>query len=161
MTADKQQNNPRRTNGNLSGAQRASAVGANGAKRTPCAHFGLGPEGPVTRLPVCRSLIPANGKLAGLRVPAAPEIQSPDAPIPIWFAVLMATHCQARANGEDRDVSWGCISGRAVYTNRGAEVEIIEPLGVCLKGGHTVAVSWSPGETGYTVEVYRQFDCVA
>jgi hypothetical protein len=150
MTADKQQDNLPTTNPNPSADQMASAVGANGAKRLPV-YRSMGPA----------NLVPASGKLAGVRGPAGPEIQSPDAPIPIWFAVLMATHCQVRANGEDRDVSWDRISGRAVYTNRGSEAEIIEPLGVCLQHGHTVAVSWSPGETGYTVEVYGQVDCVA
>jgi hypothetical protein len=162
MTAHKQQPNPRRTKGNPIAARRDSGVEANGVKRTSsCAHFGSGPEEPACRLPVCRYLVPANIQLAGLRVPAPAEIQSPAVPIPIWLAALMATHCQVRANGEDRDVSWDCISGRAVYTNRGAEVEIIEPLGVCLQGGHTVVVCWIPGETTYTVEVFGEFDCVA
>jgi len=96
-----------------------------------------------------------------MRGSVTPEIQAPATPIPIWFAALMAIHCQARANGEERAVRWNCISGRAVYTNRGADVEFIEPLGVRLQGGHSVAVSWIPGETAYTVEVFRQFECVA
>jgi hypothetical protein len=162
MTADKQPHHPPSTNANPGGARRGSAGGANAESPTSLrGHFGSASEKPAARLPVCRSLVPANGKLAGLWVPSAPEIQPPAAPIPIWFAALMATHCQVRANGEDREVSWDCISGRAVYTNRGAEVEIIEPLGVCLRGGHTVVVCWIPGETTYTVEVFGEFDYVA
>jgi len=99
--------------------------------------------------------------LAELRKPAAPEIQQPPVGLPIWLAALLATRCQASANGQDHAVRWNCVSGRAVYTNRGAEVEAIEPLGVLLEGGHTVAVSWIPGATAYTVEVLRQLDCVA
>jgi hypothetical protein len=100
-------------------------------------------------------------KLAGFGGPVAAAIHSPADAIPIWFAALMATHCQVRGSGEGRDVSWDCVSGRAVYTNRGAEEETIEPLGIRLQGGHSVAVSWTPGETSYTVEVFRQLDCVA
>jgi len=43
----------------------------------------------------------------------------------------------------------------------GPATEMIEPLGVKLKGGHTIAVSWVPKETAYTIEVFRQFDCCA
>lgn len=142
MTANKQQQNPRRRNGNLNGTR-------------------LRQEKAVPRAGVCRAVGAANGKLAGILDSAGPEVQSPATPVPIWFAALMATQCQAKANGEDRDVRWDCVSGRAVYTNRGPEMEVIEPLGVCLQGGHTLAVSWIPGETAYTVEVFRQFGCVA
>jgi len=110
--------------------------------------------------PVCRTPA-ASGKLAGFGRPATPAVQIPATPLPIWFAALLATHCQAKAGGEGRDVRWHCVSGRAVYTNDGVEAETIEPLGVCLQVGHTVAVSWTPGETAYTVEVFRGFDCVA
>jgi hypothetical protein len=43
-----------------------------------------------------------------------------------------------------------------VYTNAGHEDERIEPLGVRLTGGQTLAVSWMPGETAYTFEVYGE-----
>jgi hypothetical protein len=79
-------------------------------------------------------------------------------PIPIWLAALIASRCQAVASGEDHMVRWDHVSGRALYTNSGTEMETIEPLGVRLQQGHTVAVSWVPGETAYTVEIYRQYD---
>jgi hypothetical protein len=79
-----------------------------------------------------------------------------DEPLPIWLAVLMATACQARGSGGYHDVQWNCVSGRAVYTNFGRESERIEPLGVSLSGGETLAVYWTPGETAYTMEVYSQ-----
>jgi hypothetical protein len=77
-------------------------------------------------------------------------------PLPIWLAVLMATSCQARGNGTHHDVRWDCVAGRAVYTNYGRDAERIEPLGVSLLGGETLAVYWTPGETAYTIEVYPE-----
>src|SRR5437870_1716869 len=85
-----------------------------------------------------------------------PEAHQPIDAFPIWFAVLMASSCLATANGENRAIRWDCISGRAVYTNQGGDTEHIEPLGVRLMGGQTLAVYWMPGETAYTVEVYGQ-----
>jgi hypothetical protein len=85
-----------------------------------------------------------------------PEISQPIDAFPIWFAVLMASSCLVQANGVNRAIRWDCISGRAVYTNQGGDAEHIEPLGVSLMGGQTLAVYWMPGETAYTVEVYRQ-----
>ena len=79
-------------------------------------------------------------------------------PIPIWLAALIATRCQATANGAGHAVSWTHISGRALYTNIGPETEVIEPLGIGLDGGHTVSVTWTPGETAYTVKIYRPYD---
>ena len=82
-------------------------------------------------------------------------------PVPIWLAALFATSCEVRRNGENHAVRWDWVSGRALYTNAGREAEHIEPLGVSLLGGHTMAVYWMPGETAYTVEVYRQTEwCV-
>ena len=81
--------------------------------------------------------------------------------VPIWLAALNATACKARGNGQNRIVHWNWVSGRALYTNAGANAERIEPLGVSLKGGHTVAVHWMPGETAYTVEVYQQSELCA
>jgi hypothetical protein len=80
---------------------------------------------------------------------------------PIWLAALAATRCQANRRGEDHAVSWSCISGRAIYTNAGAEPETIQPLGVRLRGGQTLAVCWMPGETGYTLEVFGRNDAQA
>jgi hypothetical protein len=90
-----------------------------------------------------------------LRTPL-PEAHQPADACPIWFAVLKASSCLAEVNGENRAIRWDCVSGRAVYTNRGGDAERIEPLGVSLMGGQTLAVYWMPGDTAYTVEVYRQ-----
>jgi hypothetical protein len=90
-----------------------------------------------------------------------PEANCPSEPVPIWLAVLHATSCKAKRNGENFAVRWNWVAGRAVYTNAGRDAEHIEPLGVSLKAGHTVAVSWEPGETAYTVEVYRQAELCA
>jgi hypothetical protein len=90
-----------------------------------------------------------------------PEPNRPSEPVPIWLAVLHATACKAKRNGENHTVRWEWVSGRALYTNAGLDVERIEPLGVSLMGGHTVAVHWMPGETAYTVEVYRQTELCA
>ncbi len=81
--------------------------------------------------------------------------------VPIWLAALFATSCEVQRNGKNHAVGWDWVSGRAIYTNAGREAEHIEPLGVSLLGGHTMAVYWRPGETAYTVEVYRQSEwCV-
>ena len=161
MTADKQQPQRGTANGNLGPADAKPVSGANCTERSSqVAHLSAGLEEPEHRLPMCRALQPANGKLAGFGGPAS-EIQSPCAPIPIWFAALLATCCQVRTKGNHRAIRWNCVSGRAVYTNQGAEEEVIEPLGVRLQGGHTVAVCWIAGETSYTVEIFRQFDCCA
>ena len=90
-----------------------------------------------------------------------PEASRPGEPVPIWLAVLHATSCKAKRNGENHAVRWEWVSGRALYTNAGMDVERIEPLGVSLMAGHTLAVYWMPGETAYTVEVYRQNELCA
>jgi hypothetical protein len=82
--------------------------------------------------------------------------RSGEYPAPIWLAALLATRCLASGNGERHAVRWSCVSGRAVYTNAGADPELIQPLGVRLQGGHTLAVRWMPGETAYTMEVYPE-----
>lgn len=76
-------------------------------------------------------------------------------PAPIWMAALLATSCQALADGSNHAVRWDCASGRAMYTNQSAEAEMIQPLGVRLQCGDTLAVTWMPGETAYTLEVYK------
>jgi hypothetical protein len=75
---------------------------------------------------------------------------------PIWLAALVASRCQANRNGEGHAIRWTSVSGRALYTNAGADAEWIQSLGVNLLGGQTLAVYWLPGETDYTLEVYRQ-----
>jgi hypothetical protein len=86
------------------------------------------------------------------------EIQPVSEPAPIWFAALLASGCQATGNGRDHAVEWNCVSGRAIYTNAGTHTERIEPLGVTLMEGHTLAVGWASGETTYSLEVFRVFD---
>ena len=86
-----------------------------------------------------------------------PEIHAADEP-PIWMAALLAVRCQAVADREERSVRWDCTSGRATYTNQSEETEFIQPLGVRLEGGDTLAVWWQPGETAYTWEISNQGD---
>ncbi len=76
-------------------------------------------------------------------------------PLPIWMAALVASGCQATGNGVQRRIDWQCVSGRAQYTNGGADTELIQPFGVPVQGGETVVVSWLPGDTGYTVELFQ------
>jgi hypothetical protein len=92
---------------------------------------------------------------------ALPDASRPNEPLPIWLAVLRATPCEALSNGQYHAVRWNVVAGRAVYTNVGREPEHIEPLGLSLLGGHTMAVYWMPGDTAYTVEVYRQRELCA
>jgi hypothetical protein len=96
----------------------------------------------------------------GLAVLAPPAEILPE-PVPVWLAVLLAARCQAMVNGQERAVRWNHVQGRALYTNAGVDPELIQPLGVQLERGQTVAVSWIPGETAYTVEVYRHYDLCA
>ncbi len=74
-------------------------------------------------------------------------------PMPIWLAALMAACCQASRGGAGAAVRWNHVSGKALYTNLGADPELIVPLGVFLQGGQTLAVSWIPGDTTYTLEI--------
>ena len=76
-------------------------------------------------------------------------------PLPIWMAALVARGCEAAVNGAARRIEWQCVSGRAVYTNGGADTEILLPFGVPVACGQSVVVSWLPGDTSYTVELYR------
>jgi len=75
--------------------------------------------------------------------------------MPIWFAVLAATPCQAKVDGRGHSIRWECVAGRALYTNVGPDNEEIQPLDVRLEGGHTLAVFWAPNETAYSMETYR------
>jgi hypothetical protein len=75
---------------------------------------------------------------------------------PVWLSALEASSCRAQSHGEYHEVRWQHVCGRATYTNLGSEEVHIEPLGVRVPRGKTVAVSWLPGETEYTVEVYKQ-----
>jgi hypothetical protein len=102
------------------------------------------------------SAVVALRSVAGPVRSSLPEASRPAGAVPIWFAVLMASSCRANANGENHAIRWDCVSGRAEYTNRGGDAERIEPLGVSLMGGETLAVCWMPGETAYTLEVYAE-----
>ena len=85
--------------------------------------------------------------------PAGTERRSTD-----LVSALIGAHCKALVNGQPHAVSWNCVSGRAQYTNFGPDMELIEPLGISLHGGHTLAVSWGPGESSYTMKVFRALD---
>jgi hypothetical protein len=76
-------------------------------------------------------------------------------PLPVWLAALMASGCEVRSSEGARQVDWRCISGRAVYTNRGAGAEVMLPFNLDVRQGETVTVAWLPGESGYTVELYE------
>ncbi len=80
---------------------------------------------------------------------------------PIWLAALVAKGCTARHCAEHRSVRWRCNSGKALYTNSTRDAEHIHPFGVSLRRGETLAVSWKPGETAYTIEVYKEADTAA
>lgn len=76
---------------------------------------------------------------------------------PIWFAALVANGCTAMG----RAVNWRHSSGKALYTNSEREAEHIQPFGVSLQRGETLAVWWQPGETAYTLEVYPSLSAAA
>ncbi len=82
------------------------------------------------------------------------EPRSCSEPTPVWLAALVAVNCRAHRNTLSHEVCWQPIGGRALYTNYGRYTETIEPLGVNVPAGGTLAVHWSPGETAYTLEVY-------
>ena len=76
------------------------------------------------------------------------------APAPIWLAALSAATHRASGDGASQSVRWNCVSDRAFYTNAGVTAEMIDPLGVRLECGQTLAVWWMPGDTSYSMEVY-------
>jgi hypothetical protein len=80
---------------------------------------------------------------------------------PIWFAALVANGCTAMDRAEGRAVNWLHKSGKALYTNSASDAEHIQPFGVSLRRGETLAVWWQPGETAYTLEVYNDLSAVA
>jgi hypothetical protein len=73
---------------------------------------------------------------------------SPSQSLPIWMAALLAS-------GAERSICWEWRSGRAVYTNGSAETETVEPFGVPVQRGETIAVTWLPGDTAYTIELHQ------
>ena len=94
-------------------------------------------------------------------LPMAPAVDLIPEPVPVWLAALIASRCAAMAGDGLHAVEWNHVRGRAIYTNSSVETELIQPLGVRLAGGDTVAVSWTPGETAYTVEVIRSRELCA
>jgi hypothetical protein len=78
---------------------------------------------------------------------------------PVWLAALAAHGCQAISHRGCHPVGWQWSGGRAIYTNASPEPEAIHPLGVTLDRGETLSVTWSPGETEYTLAVARPRKC--
>jgi hypothetical protein len=161
MPAEKRENKYRGVTGEIRVAARGAATRAGGAERvSPQIHRLPAPSArpsPRTDVPLHRP-VGDRGDLARKGVSSSSEIQPVSELVPIWLAALLASRCQAAGNGENRAVRWNCASGRALYTNAGAHTERIEPLGVTLKEGHTLAVCWVPGETTYSLEVFCQYD---
>ena len=75
--------------------------------------------------------------------------------LPVWLAALLAVRCQANEGGERHDIDWKCSSGRAFYTNGSEGTVHVQPFDVHVESGHTVIVSWLPGDTAYTVELFH------
>ena len=88
---------------------------------------------------------------------AAQGANEPHEHAPIWFAALVANGCTAMG----RAVDWQHKSGKALYTNSARDAEHIQPFGVSLRRGETLAVWWQPGETAYTLAVYNDRSAVA
>jgi hypothetical protein len=147
-----------RVEGNASASRtRGQAEGARSPHR---AYTSSGGAAPV-RSGVAGEVVLRRGASAARRDAAKGAAQDSRQATPIWLAALSATRCQASRSGEGHAISWNCISGRAVYTNAGADTETIQPLGVNLRGGQTLTVFWMPGETGYTMEVFGRHELTA
>ena len=61
--------------------------------------------------------------------------------------------CRERGFAFDAARSFGVYDGTLARAIVLMKYERIEPLGVNLLGGETLAVCWTPGETAYTLEV--------
>jgi hypothetical protein len=122
----------------------------------PVAGTNRGAKAGFGRRPVQRSF-----ELGCERVATRGEAWPAGDPLPVWLAALVAARCRVNGNGKGHAVRWSCVSGRAIYTNAGAGAEWIQPLGVRLQRGQTLAVYWLPGDTAYTVEVFRQDEMCA
>jgi hypothetical protein len=103
----------------------------------------------------------APGPARSTRARSAGGLQSRSAPLPIWFAALVACNCCAISEGEEHPIHWICEADRALYRNSGFHSEWIEALHVRLHRGDTISVRWLPGDTAYTIEVLNSLDCVA
>ena len=93
---------------------------------------------------------------SALSVPAVSHLENmlSGEPAPVWLAALVAARCRAQSQATYHEIRWRAVRGRAVYTNFGPCTERIEPLGVDLPAGDTVAVWWEHGDTAYATEVY-------
>jgi len=161
MPAEKRKDRYRRVAGNIHVAARGVVTKEGGVERVSTQFHCLPAPATKPSLPTAVTLRPTvgdQGDLVRKGISSSGEMQPASEAVPIWLAALLASPCQATGNGADHSVRWNCASGRALYTNAGAHTERIEPLGVTLKEGHTLAVCWSPGETTYSLEVFREYD---
>lgn len=149
MTAGTKVEHTRRMTGSV-------AVGPRGLKkesRPSCVlgNAGLGQTAPHSANARIRQNL-VHG--AGCRpVTKCANVPAPEPP-PIWMAALFASACEASVNGSLHSICWENVAGRAIYTNNSREAEIVQPFGVKLQGGETLAVFWTPSDTAYTLEVY-------
>jgi hypothetical protein len=73
---------------------------------------------------------------------------------PVWLAALAGACCHAVSSKGARTICWEWLQGHAIYFNISKESERIQPLEVDLPSGHTIAVSWAPSETTYSVKTF-------
>jgi len=68
----------------------------------------------------------------------------------IWSAALSAVGCVATGTGgSSQPIEWQPARNCLKYTAKRAV--IVEPFGISLKPGETLAVRWKPGDTGYSM----------
>ena len=119
-----------------------------------------GSAAPATSRYVVKSLsemqAERNAKPSAPGLPGESEAQKGYGRFPVWMAALITSGCRATVAGADRQVQWHCVNGSAHYTNEAPGELLIQPLGIRLESGHTLAVSWRPGETEYAFEVFQQ-----
>ncbi len=137
---------------NFAKYRRMTGTDSVAGEATAGANHRLDPVGPAPRLIGVADSLSSGCRMGCTNASGADVAHNDD--VPIWLAALIAISCRASANGEGHPVSWTCISGRAYYTNPGTDAETIQPLGVRLERGRTLSVSWAPGETEYTLEIF-------
>jgi hypothetical protein len=81
--------------------------------------------------------------------------------LPIWMSALLSIGCYATGNNGQRTIAWNCGASQAHYTNGSSDTEVIYPFGIRLGCGETIYVSWLPGETEYSIELYCQHPIAA
>jgi hypothetical protein len=142
MTAERRTDWIRRTTDAIASRQRAVPESRPLRPRT------VGGRGSMAQAAAVRPV--AARSTSGCR----PAIRTAE-PAPIWMAALLASPCQAVSEAVPRRaVRWECVAGHALYTNRSVVSECIEPLGVRVGAGETLSVTWLPGETAYTLEIF-------